>query len=52
MKKIIILLIVMLIGVFITVTSRRCTLVIAGTVTVVSALWFGSEVHKIEDEET
>lgn len=52
MKKVDLLLIIVLIGVFLTVTTTGWLLIISGTVTFVSVLLFGKEVHKIEDEET
>ena len=52
MKKVDLLLILILIGAFLTVTTTGWLLIISGTVTFVSVLLFGKEVHKIEDEET
>ncbi len=52
MKKVDLLLILILIGVFLIVTTTGWVLVISGTVTFISVLLFGKEVHKVEDEET
>ena len=52
MKKVDLLLIIVLIGVFLTVTTTGWLLIISGTVTFISVLLFGKEVHKVEDEET
>ena len=52
MKKVVLLLIIVLIGAFLTVTTTGWLLIISGSITFVSVLLFGKEVHKIEDEET
>lgn len=52
MKKVDLLLILILIGAFLTATTTGWLLIISGTVTFVSVLLLGKEVHKIEDEET
>ncbi len=50
MKKVDVLLILILIGAFLTITTTGWWLVVSGTVTFVSVLLFGKEVHKIEDK--
>ena len=52
MKKVVLLLIIVLIGAFLTVTTTGWLLIISGSITFVSVLLFGKEVHKVEDEET
>ena len=50
MKKVDTLLILILIGVFLTITTTGWWLVISGTVTFILVLRFEREVHKIEDK--
>lgn len=52
MKKAELLLIIIIVGSLFTITTTRWVLVISGTVTFISVLLFGKEVHKVEDEET
>ncbi len=49
MRKVDILFIITLVGAFCVITTTGWLSAISGTITFISALLFGSEVHKIED---